>query len=259
MSNQRTASVHLGANRVATSLTDCVSDHLRKILTSVSTKAISRKEYVEHLRATIVATDSLGLLQSAIEPVLKDKKTLDTFQHIVISEHALLGPLEDMLTKKTMFPKAKRRVQNIGHAFSDRDIRIHLAIAPQAECFTSLLADEDFLTAPITGATPVHSWANLVTRIRDACPRAEVTVWNFEKPDEIMPSFFSSLLGIENDLLDRRTRHDISTKACQHLKNAKLLTKIVQIEDELQTRMDVQYELDLSAIASMPNVSLARS
>jgi len=259
MSNRRTASVHLGANRVATRLTDCVSDHLKKVLLSVSTKVISRKEYVEHLRATIAATGSMGLLQSAIEPALKDQKALDGFQHIVISEHALLGPVEDMLTKKTMFPKAKRRVQNIGHAFSDRELSLHLAIAPQAECLTSLLADDDFSIGPLNGATPVHSWANLVARIRDACPRANVTVWNFEKPNEIMPSFLSSLLGIGNDLLDRRTRRDISNNACQQLKNAKLLTKIVQIDEELQTRMDVQYELDLSAIASMPNVLLARS
>jgi len=259
MSNARTATVHLGANRVATNLTECISGQLQKILSSASTKVFSRKDYVENLRAAVVAAGNLGLLQNEVEPVLKDKKALDRFEHIVISEHALLGSMGDMLTKKKMFPKAKQRVQNVDMAFSDRKLSLHLAISPQAECLISLLADGKFSPHSVEGATPVHSWANLVRRVRDACPRADVKVWDFEKPDEIMPSFLSSLFAIEADLLDHRTRDEIAKNSCQHLKNAKLLSKIIQIDKDLQTRMDAQYELDLAAIAAMPNVSLVRT
>lgn len=249
----------MGANRVAVGLTDCISKRFQNILSSFATKAVSRKEYVEYFRATMVASGNLGLLQGALEPALKGNSALDKFEHIVISEHALLGPVADMLTKKTVFPKAKRRVQNIDHAFSDRDIKLHLAIAPQAECLTSFLSDDDIQLGRLNGAFPVHSWADLVRRIRDACPRANVIIWDFEKPDEIERSFFSSLLDVGDDLLDDRTEHELLGKACEQLKSAKLLSKIVQIDEELQTRMDAQYELDLDAIASMPNVVLKRS
>ena len=256
MSNARTATVHLGANRVVTSLAECISTQLEEILSSASTKVFSREEYVKNLRATVVTAGNRGLLQNDVEPILKDKKALDRFDHIVITEHALLGSMGDMLTKKKMFPKAKQRVQNVDSAFSDRKLNLHLAIAPQSEGLISLLADGEFSPDSVEGATPVHSWADLVRRVRDACPRAVLRVWDFEKPDEIMPSFLSSLLAIEPDLLDHRTRDEIVKKSCQHLKNAKLLGKIVQIDKDLQTRMDAQYELDLAAIAAMPNIEL---
>ena len=258
MSDERTATVHFAANRIATGFVECISNHLEKVLLSISAKAVTRNEYVEHFRAAMVASDKLGLLQGAVEPVLKGNKTLDGFGHIIISEHALLGPVSEMLTKKTMFPKAKRRVQNLDNAFSDRQLHLHLAIAPQAECWTYLLADDDVSPGPSKDAVPVHSWADLVSRITAACPRATMTVWNFEQPDQVMIPFLATLLGIDADLLDPQTREAMSQGACQHLKSAKLLSEIVQIDEDLQTRMDVQYELDLAKIAAMPKVTLSQ-
>ncbi|WP_394434562.1 hypothetical protein [Sulfitobacter sp. 1A13679] len=256
MPDQRTATVHFGANRIATGLIECISNHLEKVLLSTSTKTITRHEYVEHFRATMVASDKLGLLQGAVEPVLKHQKNLDAFKHIIISEHALLGPVSDMLTKKTMFPKAKRRVQNLDNAFSDRQLDLHLAIAPQAECWTYLLADDDIFPGPSDRAVPVHSWADLVSRITAACPRATLTVWNFEQPHQVMLPFLAALLDIDVELIDPQTRKALSQEACHHLKSAKLLSKIVQIDEELQTRMDAQYELDLIRIDAMSKVTL---
>ena len=83
-----------------------------------------------------------------------------------------------------------------------------------------------------------------------------MTVWDFEQPDEVMVPFLAALLGIDTELLDSRTRSEISKNACQQLKNAKRLSKIVQLDEDLQTRMDVQYELDLAAIEAMPRVIL---
>ncbi|WP_394442370.1 hypothetical protein [Sulfitobacter sp. 916] len=256
MPDQRTATVHFGANRIATGFIECISNHLGKVLLSTSTKTITRHEYVEHFRATMVASDKLGLLQGAVEPLLKDNKALDAFKHIIISEHALLGPVSDMLTKKTMFPKAKRRAQNLDNAFSDRQLHLHLAIAPQAESWTYLLADDDISPGPSDRAVPVHSWADLVSRITAACPRATLTVWNFEQPHQVMLPFLAALLDIDVELVDPQTRKALSQEACHHLKSAKLLSKIVQIDEELQIRMDAQYELDLIRIAAMSKVTL---
>jgi len=256
MPEQKTATVHFGANRIATEVFECLSDHMIKVLLTTSTKTISRQEYVKDFRPTMVASDKLGLLQGLIEPLLKDHEALDRFQHIVLSEHALLGPIDDMLTKKTMFPKAKRRVQNIERAFSDRTLRLHLAIAPQAQCWTALLADDDFTPGSKTDTMPVHSWADLAARVANACPEAEITVWDFERPEEIMLPFLADLLEIDIELIDDRTRANLQDRACQPLKNAKLLSKIVQLEEGLQMRMDAQYELDLNTIDAMPNVSL---
>ncbi|MFG6547011.1 hypothetical protein ACGYLM_18850 [Sulfitobacter sp. 1A10445] len=236
-------------------LTENISGHLKKVLHSTSIRPVSRNEYVKHLRSSMVATDNLGLLNDAVEPVLS-RTALDGFEHIVISEHALLGPVSEMLTKRTMFPKAKRRVQNIDRAFPDRSLNLHLAIAPQAECWAALLADDDFSPARSDNSAPVHSWANLVSRITAACPRAQVTVWNFEQPDKVVLPFLSALLGIDGDRLDRKTRTATTQHACQQLKNAKLLSKIIQLDEDLQTRMDVQYELDLTTLAGMPKVTL---
>jgi len=256
MPDQRTATVHFGANRIATGFIECISNHLGRVLLSTSTKAITRHEYVEHFRATITASDKLGLLQGAVEPVLKDKKALDGFTHIIISEHAILGTVSDMFTKKTMFPKAKRRTQNLDNAFSDRELNLHLAIAPQAECWTYFLADDDISSGPSDRAVPVHSWADLVSRIKTACPRANLTVWNFEQPHQVMLPFLTALLDIDVDLIDPQTRKAVSQEACLQLKSAGLLTRIVEIDEELQTRMDAQYELDLIRIAALSKVIL---
>ncbi|MEP3526158.1 MAG: hypothetical protein ABJN39_00035 [Sulfitobacter sp.] len=227
---------------------------------ATSTRVISRKEYVEHFRAAMVAAEKLGLglLQGLIEPLLKGNEALDDFRHIVISEHALLGPVDDMLTQKTMFPKAKRRVQNIDRAFTDRALNFHLAIAPQAECWAGLLADDDVAPKHADAPPPVHSWAQLVSRITQASPRANVTVWDFERPNSVMLPFLAALLSLDPDQLDAQTQYNVEENACDQLKQAKLLSKIIQIDKELQTRMDARYELDLAAIAAMPNVSLVR-
>lgn len=66
MPEQRTATVHFGANRIATGFIECISNHLGKVLLSTSTKAITRHEYVEHFRATMTASDKLGLLQGLL-------------------------------------------------------------------------------------------------------------------------------------------------------------------------------------------------
>ncbi|WOI30063.1 hypothetical protein [Sulfitobacter dubius] len=187
---------------------------------------------------------------------MKDKKALDRFKHIIISEHALLGAVSDMFTKKTMFPKAKRRAQNLDNAFSDRQLHLHLAIAPQAECWTYLLADDDISPGPSDRAVPVHSWADLVSRIKAACPRATLTVWNFEQPHQVMVPFLTALLDIDVELIDPQTRKAVSQEACPQRKSAGLLSKIVEIDEELQTRMDAQYELDLIRIAAMSKVTL---
>ena len=258
MPEQKTATVHFGANRIATGFFECLSEPITRVLLSTSTKTISRQEYVKDFRSAMVASDKLGLLQGLVDPLLK-RNDLDRFAHIVISEHALLGPVGDMLTQRTMFPKAKRRVQNIERAFPDRSIRLHLAITPQAECWTALLADDDFAPPRSNETVPVHSWAELVSRVAQTCPRAEITVWDFERPQRVMLPFLADLLDVDIDLIDDQTRTNIQDKACRPLQDAKLLSKIVQIEEGLQMRMDAQYELDLDTLTAMPNVSLMRS
>jgi len=66
----------------------------------------------------------------------------------------------------------------------------------------------------------------------------------------------AALLDIDVELIDPQTRKALSQEACHHLKSAKLLSKIVQIDEELQIRMDAQYELDLIRIAAMSKVTL---
>lgn len=258
MPDGKTVTIHLGANRAATEILDCISDNLAGFLDSLSTRVVSRKEYVRHFRAAMTASNRTLIGENTSEAVLRAMTFLDNSQHIVLSEHALLGSMEEFFTERMMLPKAKRRAENISRTFVDCDINLHLAIAPQSNILVSTLADEAFFPDITSDSIPVHSWAALVSRITDGCPRAQVTVWNFENSDEVSLPFLASLLDLDVEYVDSLTRAELETRACRQLKTSEILSKIIKMDEGLLAKMDMQYEADLDHIEAMPRVSLVR-
>lgn len=184
---------------------------------------------------------------------------INRFNHVAISQHAILGTSPDLFKYKNTLTRARKRVENLSEIFVDRKINIHLAIAPQSDCLMSVLGDDEQFIAENDADIRLPSWAALTTNIRRACPDAEITVWDFDSPEKVRVDFLASMLNVAPEYIDALTEAHLDTSSCQELTQAKLLQRIIQIDEELQLRLDSQYEKDLQAIAGMPNIKLVRS
>jgi hypothetical protein len=257
LSEVKTISVHLGASRVATEILECVSREMAESILGKSKKIISQKEYTIFLRSHINAPGNSVLDHVKSKIGLEDYlSNLDQFAHVVSSQHAMLGKTSDIFAESEILPKARRRVENFCRIFADRQINIHLAIAPLHDCLITMASEDEGVWKAEKGTYGVNSWSNLVSHITAACPAANFTIWDFEDPDAVSLSFLASLLGLHVDQVDEVTRSNLHSDACENLKRAKLLSKIVVVNEPLQALMDEQYELDLLNISEMRNVSL---
>lgn len=256
----RSISLHVGVCRVAVDVVESVSDDLVSLLLESSTRIFSKREFVRSLR-TVVNTPRTELMSVAntSQEFQGALQQINRFNHVVISQHAILGTSPELFKYKNTLPRAKKRVENLSEMFADRKISIHLAIAPQSDCLMSVLGDDEHFLAKHDADIRIPSWASLATNVRRACPKAEITVWDFDRPEKIRIGFLASMLNVAPEYIDALTEAHLDMSSCQELAQAKLLHRIIKLDEALLLRLDSQYEEDLQAISEIPNITLVGS
>lgn len=256
----RSISLHVGVCRVAVDVVESVSDDLISVLLESSTRIFSKREFVRSLRTVVNAPRAeLMSLANGSQEFQRALQQINGFNHVVISQHAILGTAPELFKYKNTLPRAKKRVENLSEMFADREISIHLAIAPQSDCLMSVLSDDEHFLAKHDADIRVPSWASLATNIRRGCPEAKITVWDFDKPEEIRIRFLASMLNVAPEYVDALTEAHLDMSSCQELKQAKLLHRIVKLDEALQLRLDSQYEKDLQDISEISDITLITS
>ena len=216
---------------------------------------LSQKTWQEQFRG-LVNRDQNKASFSATDWRAVEEKVVDLSNQgpVALSQHALMGRIEDCFIKRKMLPYADKRLGRLTEIFANVPVTLHLTIQNQ---FDYLQAAVNRLPEGKSFPEPrvVPSWSELVRRIKAAAPGTKVVVWEFDKPEEVALSFLMYLLNIENDgLINAMRRHLRATLKRQD-------TTLNGDEfpgpfHELTNRMDLQYELDLLALGRMKGVSL---
>lgn len=255
----RSVSLHLGVCRVATNIVESMSDDLIALLLGQSKRVFTKKEFAGSLRTVVNAPRTEMLAKgNDSKGFQRGLRQINRFNDVVVSQHALLGTAPELFTYNQMMSRAHKRAANLADIFADRHIRIHLAITPQIDCFVSAMSDDEQLLSDESSGIVVPSWAELITNIRRGCPAADITVWDFEQPEQIRLNFLASLLGVEPEYIDALTEAHLDTSSCQELMQAKTLHRLLVLDEHLQAQLDGQYEADIRAIEEMPNIALQR-
>lgn len=132
-------------------------------------------------------------------------------ERVVLSCEDLLGAPAQAVVEGQLYPAAAGRVQKLAGLFPGERIEFHMAIRSPATFLPSLLRQEDaaqvrhFLQdVDITSLR----WSDLVARMREAAPRAPITIWCDEDMPLIWPEALAAVSGSAGEqpvagLLDR--------------------------------------------------------
>ena len=194
---------HVGAPRIA-------EDLIREAATEPTVTADEQLrvlrpwEYKKHLRS-LVNDGMLG-----IEPLGADSDQsaklcahLAGFQTVVVSEHAMTAHPKQVLKQGVILPNAEQRLARLSMLLSDFDMDLHLAITDQAQYLSQLPVRNAAARADRFDLSErVPSWFELVSRIRNACLRNRIVVWDFSDPKSVALPFVMTMLNLEEQELE---------------------------------------------------------
>ena len=176
---------------------------------------------------------------------------------LAISQHAMLGSMEDCFRKDKVLPYSEVRVSEVSRVFASVPITFHLTITNQFDYLRAAMERKGKGTT-FSEESSVPSWASLVQRIKAAAPNRQIVVWDFERPERIALAFAISMLDTTDETLIEELHRRLSRS---FKKKGSLMTshEIPSMDHELNTRLDAQYDADLVAIKLMEGVSLVES
>lgn len=190
------------------------------------------------------------------------------------------------------YPLGPPRVAALGELFAEDRLELHLGIRNPATFVPAVLSSlpETVRTRILEELDPFDlRWSDVITRLREACPRAELTVWCNEDTPLIWSEVIREVSGIEHghtivggfDLLSDIMTEEGFARFTSYLEShppqtevqkrriiAAFLDKFV-IAEELEEELDMPgwtdetvdaltetYEEDLYTVARIPGVSL---
>lgn len=129
---------------------------------------------------------------------LRERIRLPAAERVVLSGEDLLGPAEQAVVDGVLYPAAAERVRKLTSLFPQERIELHLAIRSPATFLPSLLqnADPERVRQMLDGMNiETLRWSDLVARLREAAPKAPVTVWCDEDMPLIWPEALAAVSG----------------------------------------------------------------
>jgi len=134
-------------------------------------------------------------------------------ERLVICDENILGTMLGNLMAGALYPDLPRQLDRYRRLFPAQPRRIGLGLREPASYWTScwsFVARRRWVpgvaeTAPRIAANP-RGWADVVTDLRAAFPRAEILVWPHEGLDQRLPATAARLLDLPEALLTAPTQ-----------------------------------------------------
>ena len=247
---------HIGAPRIAPDIIR-VAAHLREVGASGHCRLLTTNEFQRHIRPVVNGSRSISGLNS--KDLAENERFWDGLRQcevLAASHHAMMGHPKVVFKADTILPKAEDRIERLSAIFQATSLDLHLTIMNQLYYLSRL--PTDYLTREDTIGLNDHvpSWFDLLARIRRACPRRRILVWDFMKPENVALPFAMTILNVDESLADRM-RKPVS----EAITHTKVISKIFQksfISESVSEVLHAQYHEDLHNIESMENVVLIR-
>lgn len=232
--------------------------------TVAKTKLIERRSEIRILQTSVYQKRLRGLVN------LREKKEstdsdpnpsieafisrLARYKTVAMSQHALLGPPEDIVHRGKLLPKAEGRLLRLSNIFANYPITIHIAITSQRD-YLSKRVESSVSEKAFALEDGVPSWTDLVVRLKTVVPGSQIVVWDVHKPRLTVLAFLGAMLNVVDGALLGKLR----TLAESHPEVIEVPTAKYVIPSHLINQLDHQFETDLLMIARMPGVTLMRS
>ncbi|MDO6799722.1 hypothetical protein [Shimia thalassica] len=168
--------------------------------------------------------------------------SLNENSELFASQHAFLGNAEDALKKQALFPRTEKRIRRISQLFEKDKLSVHLSICSQVDFLCDALNPEQQYSLSASQVQSL-SWVELLKRIRNGNPEAEIIVWDFERPTVVTISFLALLTNCEPEQLRKLLGGQITQTISSYTTKYK-----PQFRNDTEAALDELYGLDLSLL-----------
>ncbi len=120
----------------------------------------------------------------------------DNPERIIFSNSAFLSNPQRVMAEDKLYPDAAFRVTDLNNLFPDQEVEFCLAIRNPATLLPAVFAkiDSGEFDAYLAQTNPLHlRWSEMITRLRDATPNAQLKVWCNEDTPFIWPELLTEI------------------------------------------------------------------
>ncbi len=249
---------HVGAPRIA-------EDLIREAATEPAVardaqlRVLRPREYKRHLRLLVNEGPSEGALFGLdSEESATFRAHLAEFQTVVASEHAMTAHPVHALKQGVIMPNAGQRIARLSTLLSTFEMDLHLAITDQAQYLSQLPVRNAAARAERFDLSErVPSWFDLVARIRAACPRNRIIVWDFSDPTAVALPFVMTVMNLEVQELET-----MRASVLEFVRRKSVLSALfpsAQLGSDVAQLLRQTFEQDLDTIETLDNTVMIRA
>lgn len=244
---------HIGAPRIGAELLQAMT--AASTLTTLPDKLIfPQASYRNSIRTLVNTRRSADSMEDNWEDAQTLIASLTHYDTVAISQHALLGTPQEIISSPRILPRAAGRIATLSSLFEGHPLTFHLAITNQVDYISTALG-AGARAAIASGMT--LSWFDLISQLKAAAPERPIIVWDFERPRDVALAFVVAMLDAPEDAFIEDARKLIKQHQTFEDRDSRLQN--LNGLEGLLARLDDQYEVDLQAIAEAEGVSLILS
>ncbi|HDR27115.1 hypothetical protein [Rhodovulum sp.] len=154
------------------------------------------------LRETLVSLRGRPATPEMQQMILEAATDGEEPRRLVLVNQSFLCMPQKVLGERMLYPMAGEKAHWLSQLFPDRPCAFFLGIRNPATFIPALFAksrEADF-RAFVAGIDPLAvAWSDVVRRIRNAVPRARLTVWCDEDTPLILPALLTRIAGLPED------------------------------------------------------------
>ena len=156
------------------------------------------QRYRPVIRETLKLLRNQEVPPDAQEAVMDAVLGTDNPKRLILSHEGFLGPAGNSVGENMLYPHTDGRTRELVSMFARHELEIFLAVQDPATFVPSAFskAQEPDFAVWTAGTDPMTlRWSDMIDRLRDAAPDAEICVWCNEDTPMIWPQVIEAIVG----------------------------------------------------------------
>ncbi|MEO0485652.1 MAG: hypothetical protein AAF092_07050 [Pseudomonadota bacterium] len=159
--------------------------------------------YRKLLRELLSQAPNQSQVQVKRDHILDEILGDDVAERVVMSNSNFMCVAPRVFENEQFYHLAPAKVHALGTLFAEDNLELHLAIRNPATHIPAVLSslDADIRERIVAGLDPFSlRWSDVITRIREACPRASLTVWCNEDTPLLWSQLIREISGLDHGI-----------------------------------------------------------
>lgn len=252
-------SYHIGAHGILGRCINILLNQNREELAANHIVAPRKKHYKELLRPFLKQNTQVREVDENLE-ILHDALIFeDRCENLVFSDSGFVCGRNGIFRNGIFYPRLEQRVEALDELFPQDSISLHFSI----ECMSTFVSDLAAESPPrkigqIAGLPlGAFSWFEVIMRVRESLPRAEVVVWVSEDFYHTILDIFRALTHHRWDGRTRGLHRAESVFLRDEQSRDSMMASEIWEPREIQAVRE-QYQDDINSIACLDGVTVIR-